>query len=363
MIFRSAWLFVLAAALPTVAAAGDGYVDVHMHLHPLGLETAMRGGPMAGQGRPIDLAANLDQAAGHMVRRMGAKGVETALVVVVPSPRQGGEAVYRSMRDAVKGTGGRLRLLAGGATLGPMIQNTPAEAVTPELRARFQARADAVLAEGAVGFGEMISYHLCMVRGHSFQHAPADHPLFLMLADIAAQNDVPIDLHMEAIETPGSTPENLLRACRANPETLTPTIPGLERLLAHNRQARIVWQHIGWDNVGQMRVPLIRRLMEAHPNLYLALRVERRRRQVGGGGPMPNRVVDLRGWVTPAWQGMIEDFQDRIVIGSDEFVGPTGEPPRRAASFDQTWAIVEQMPPPLARKIGRENARRIYRLE
>ncbi len=75
------------------------------------------------------------------------------------------------------------------------------------------------------GLGEMIAYHLRMAEGHSFQAAPTDRPLFLMLTDIAARrHDVPIDVHKEAVETSMRTTDSLRRACRANPPRLAAKI-------------------------------------------------------------------------------------------------------------------------------------------
>ncbi|MFC1491594.1 amidohydrolase family protein [Nitrospinota bacterium] len=321
--------------------------------------------PIGGQGRgPGEMrAANLARAAEKLIERMDSSGIEKALLVVVPSFKLSGEEDYRSIRDAAQNHPGRLYLMAGGATLGPMIRETDPNRLTPEVLRRFDRRAEEVIREGAKGFGEMISYHLCMTEGHSFQFAPADHPLFLRLADIAARRDVPIDIHMEAVEKRIKTPQNLLRACGDNPAAIEPTVPALERLLAHNRDARIVWQHIGWDNVGQMRVPLLRRLLKAHPNLYMALRVEARLNQVGGGPPMPNRIVDADMRIRPEWRAFMEEFGDRLMIGADEFISPNENPRKPARSFSETWSMLKQLPGKLARKIGRENAARVYKMD
>src|SRR5207237_1327329 len=75
-----------------------------------------------------------------------------------------------------------------------------------------------------------------MPGGHTHQTSPADHPFLLALAGIAADSDMPIGLHMEAITTGAGQ---------------APNIAALERLLAYNRLARIVWLHAGWDRTGQ----------------------------------------------------------------------------------------------------------------
>lgn len=242
-----------------------------------------------------------------------------------------------------------------------MLQETDPKAVTKIHKQRFRRAAEKALDEGAVGFGEMISYHLCMTQRHSFKYVAPNHPLFLLLADIAADRHVPIDIHMEAIETAGVMPDRLRRACNKNPANLNPTIPDFEKLLRHNRNAQIVWQHIGWDNTGQTRLELLRRLLEEHPNLYMSLRIPKRVED-REGRPIPNRIVDPTMRVKPEWKQFMEDFQDRLMLGADEFIGPSAEATKLAASFDTTWAIVDQLPERVANKVGSDNASRVYRL-
>ncbi len=228
----------------------------------------------------------------------------------------------------------RLALMLGGAELGPMIQCTPPAEVgsldDPEsVISTFRARALA-LAEtpGFAGFGEMISLHLCMDPSHSYQVALADHPLFLELGRIAVELDVPIDLHMEAVPEGGLSDPGLIDSlqsrCTANPDTLPATIEPLLTLLIETR-ATVVWQHIGWDNTGQLTPDLLRTVLDecfaeagSTCGLYFALRVP------PGGGP--NRLVAYEagtptGPLAPDWAAFIEDFPDRIMLGADEFVG------------------------------------------
>jgi len=186
--------------------------------------------------------------------------------------------------------------------------------------------------------------------------------LFLLLADLAAQYGVPIDLHMEAIPEAMTTPQNLRDACSKNPARLPATLPAFERLLAHNRDATVVWQHIGWDNIGFMTTNLLSRLLAEHPNLHLAIRVEARGRQVGGGGPMPNRIVDADWRVRPEWLQLMEAFPERVMVGGDEFVGGGQRRRKMPQSFEETWSLLGQLPPELARKVGRDNAARVYPL-
>jgi len=363
-----------------IQAQTPRYIDTHVHLRDTATSPMLgnkRGGemkrgsqmnrrPMRGErfqnrrGRQTGAGVQDGSATENLIVKMDQMGVEQALVVVVPGQ---GDLLseYKKMRELVNKTPERIKLMAGGAMLSEMLQGIESSNVTAQDKQQFRQTAEQLLNDGAVGFGEMISYHLCMASHHSFQYASPDHPLFLLLADIAAEHGVPIDLHMEAVVKERQMPSNLSKACSKNPATLKPTIPALETLLKHNQKAKIVWQHIGWDNVGDMKVDLLRDLLGKHPNLYMALRIEKRETQVGQGGVMPNRIVGGSGKIEPKWLALIRDFSDRFVIGSDEFFFErVAERPNQ--SFTETWALLEQVPNAIAEKLGRTNASRIYNL-
>jgi hypothetical protein len=93
----------------------------------------------------------------------------------------------------------RFSFLAGGGSLNHEIHSMDAADVTEAVGARFGDDARAAITNGALGFGEMGSLHISLTPQHKYSYAPADHPLMLRLADVAAERDVPIDLHMDAV--------------------------------------------------------------------------------------------------------------------------------------------------------------------
>src|SRR3989338_1736117 len=294
----------------------------------------------------------------HLIALMNESGVEKAIVMPPPQNRgQKGAYDYDVLVRAVEKHSGRLVLGGGGGSLNPMIQGIDAEDVGEEHRRQFREKAEEIVNTGAKVFGEMTVLHACLNPRHHYVAASADHPLFLLLADLAAEFDIPIDLHMEALAHHWSTPKKLLDACSQNPSKLPATIPAFERLLSHNRNARIVWQHIGWDNLGEMTPELLRGFLEKHPNLYLAVK----------GVPestRDNKIHNAQYQVLPEWLTLFQEFPDRIVVGADEFVrsenmkGGYRNPP----FFEITWKAIASLPQDLRRKIGSDNARRIYRL-
>jgi hypothetical protein len=344
-------LLTIAVGRSSLNSSGETaaqYIDVHLHLDGL----------YQSDGTVVK---DYQTAARNLIAQMDQYSVDKAMIL--PPPQilgQSGPAAYKDLLEVVRANPTRLYLVAGGDTLNPLIQGTAASAVTTALRAQFEAQAQEILNAGAKGFGEMAALHLSFESRHPYEETAPDHPLFLLLADIAARTSLPVDLHMEAVTHDIPLPKGF--SSPPNPSVLRENITALERLLSHKRHARIVWQHIGWDNTGHMTVDLLRRLLKAHPNLYLALRVEERLFTIGGS-PMPNRVVDENWKIRPEWLLLMSDFPDRFLIGSDEFIGILGRTPRRPQSFEETWRILGQLPATLATQVGRDNAARIYNIK
>ena len=172
--------------------------------------------------------------------------------------------------------------------------------------------------------------------------------MFLALADIAAKYGMPIQLHMEAVPRDMSFPNTRLKGPQ-NPATLKENITALERLLDHNPAARIVWVHAGWDLTGERTAPLVRSLLERHPNLYMSIKPEFQ-------GPRLTSPFGPDGRIKPAWIAMLHAFPDRFVVGSDQFF----DNPRKAVSSARIF--VDALPPDLVNSITVENPKRIYRL-
>lgn len=326
-----------------LAGCPGGYVDAHAHL----MVTEARGG-----GRYEPNPTGPSQAALGVMDRLG---MGTLLVMPPPFTR-GQEDIFdaEDLALATKAHAGRLAFLAGGGSLNLMIQQAVAEGrVSDELRARFMARAEAIVALGARGFGEMAAEHLSFRPEHPHISAPPDHPLFLLLADLAARHGLPMDLHMEAVATDMPLPDDL---GAPNPTRLRANIDALERLLAHNRQAKIIWAHAGWDNTGHRDVALCRRLFHAHPNLYMSFKLDKRR------GLPASRPLDKEGRLKPEWLELIRAHPGRFILGSDHFFLASGDMrqlPQRASGMKMLLGL---LPPDLAEQVGCRNPRKIFGL-
>ena len=305
------------------------YIDAHTHIYQLDPEGAVT----------LILSA--------MEKLNGAK----AFIQTEPyGPDNPGRWDAELILPAVKKHPAKLAVLGGGGTLNPMILEAYRTGdAGPEVRKKFRARAEELLKQGVVGFGELSIEHLSLPQSpvKDYEYAPADSPMMLLLADIAAEHNVPIDLHMEALPQTIPTPKEY---GPPNPPELHGNIAAFEKLLAHNRRAKIIWAHAGSDNIGYRTPELSRRLLQVHPNLYMEIKFD-----PGFPGKDPP-IVD--GKLKPEWLKLYTDFPDRFIIGSDQHFDPPATAP--LARAQQNALLLNQLPPDVRKKIAIENALRIY---
>ncbi len=154
----------------------------------------------------IDGHSHFDPDGNGAARLISEKLASTGLMgtILMPAPQTVGQANGYTLDDLTSGVSaysGLFIFLGGGGSLNVMIQQAIKDGeVTNRARTDFRAKAMEILSKGAVGFGEMAVELLSAdAEKNPYITAPPDHPLFLLLADIAAENDVPIDIHMEAL--------------------------------------------------------------------------------------------------------------------------------------------------------------------
>ena len=310
------------------AAAISPFVDVHTHPDP------------------SDPARSVQAA----LRAMPAENA--ARIVFMPPPftaddpgRYDAEAIL----PAVKGHADKLAVLGGGGSLNGMIQQSARTGdAGAEIQRKFKERAEELLRAGAAGFGEMTAEHF--QGATAYQSAPPDHPLFLLLADIAAKHGVPIDLHMEAL--PQSIPLPAPLKSPPNPPQLRANIAAFELLLEHNPRAHIIWAHAGWDNTGYRTPGLCRRLLRTHPNLYMDLKIDPA--NPGKNSPL---VGGASGAIKQEWLQLFREFPDRFVLGSDQHYPEPASSPQR---WEAVVLLLNQLPDGVRQKIAMENAARLY---
>lgn len=181
------------------------------------------------------------------------------------------------------------------------------------------------------GIGELfvnnLGSHPAGITGLRF---PADSPLMQRLWALSATYGVPLSVHMEATDD---------------------TVAEMERLLVSNRKGTWIWAH-----AGPFAEPkLLRRLLGAHPNLYLELS--------GRLSPWSRGIrfpIDDNGELKPSWKTLLEEFPNRFVIGTDRkgqnFLADF-------AAYINFWReILKQLSPETAAKLAHQNGERLLRL-
>ena len=291
---------------------------------------------------------------------MDQNGVRAAVVMPTPSPRSKGDSsFFDGLLRVADDHPDRFRIAGGGSSLNGMIEGIKPDGLDDSDRQKFIRRAEEIVRKGGIGFGETTALHFSFFEGHAFEETPPDHPLYLLLADLAAKHGVPLDIHMEAVTKRWAVSEELRQRGRINPTWVDENIAAFERLLSHNRKARIIWVHLGMDNTGQRSPQLMRRLLNAHPNLYVSItgaqrHTDKHRLFVPGIG------------LDPVWRELILEYPDRFMIGSDVFFQPARPSHKMPDHLEAAVRIVRFprfLPPHIARKVAFENAQLVYDLK
>jgi predicted TIM-barrel fold metal-dependent hydrolase len=224
----------------------------------------------------------------------------------------------------------------GGNTLNQTLVTTNAAGISDKERELFRADVEKILRGGGYkGIGELGPRHIAFRPGmHEIQY-PADHPLMIVLADLASQYGIPLDIHLEA------TPE---------------TVAQFERLLGSNAKAKIIWAHAGWSNTGLATPELMRKLMSAYPNLYSSIKYRRPR----GEAQEKVALMTGSGRLNSDWKSLFEEFADRFVIGTDVKLGDEDDDYQIAEAHRR---ILRQLSQAATVKIGWENAVQLLRLK
>ncbi len=343
----------LGAGAPASNAAGGSvaphastvhWIDVHNHLIP---------------GERRDFSGSFSAALTVMDQ------IGISRMIVMPPPHNSTGYDYDAFVAALHQNSTRFAFLGGGGSLNVMLQQAGEKpAVSESLRQQFKQKADDIIRQGAAGFGEMAIHHLSLHgQDHPYENVSADHPLLLLLADIAARYDVPIDIHFDVVIKDIPTPNWLTSP--NNPKVLHSNLAAFERLLDHNPKAKICWAHAGSDNIGHWTTDLSRRLLQKYPNLYMSLRL-------GLGRAPENFPLTPDRQTKPEWLCLLKDFPNRFVIGSDNFIASASFHGRGTAAVlakkipptrELSPVFLNSLPPDLARKIASENAIALYKLK
>lgn len=185
----------------------------------------------------------------------------------------------------------------------------------------------------ARGFGELSFHHKACPQLPKGTNTRVDSDLALKIFDLAAKNGAPLNVHVEH-EFSGE----------------------LERALARNRKATVVWAHCG-----DASAAIISALMRRHPNLYA---------DISCRNPIIYRQYALAdqsliengsGRIKADWKNLFEAFPDRFLLGFDIFEENRYQ--SLTAQVDYYRSVLGQLSPTTAEKIAHQNAKRIYGIE
>ncbi len=244
----------------------------------------------------------------------------------------------------------------GGSTLNSVIQGTPESGpVSAEVKQSFTETAQALVAAGAVVFGETTALHFSMAKNHSFEETLPNTELFKHLADLAAQHGIPVDLHIDVVITTMDTPTFFASIeGNHNPPQVQANVAAFEELLSYKREAKIVLAHVGRDTTGDMSAALMAKLLEAHSNLYLQIS------PVFGPLKTDTAIVDTSFQIRSEWLDLLKAYPDRFVLGSDAFYSESEDSSKKAlVAVDK---FLNRLPADLAYQIGCSNPVAIYGL-
>ncbi len=316
------------------------YIDTHNHIS---------GGSM----RYSDYSGAIRKT----LEKMDELGIQKIFIMPPPfSPGQRGIFEIDDFLPVIGKYPERIAILGGGGSLNVMIhQMEKSDSVTPEMKIQFEKKADDIISKGAIGFGEFAIEHFSFNNDHPYESVSADHPLFLLLADIAAKYNMPIDIHMEAIPQDMPLPNrSILKKSGNNPKMIRENLSAFERLLDHNKKAKIIWAHAGWCNTGYRTPDLCRKLLKKHPNLFMSFKLS------------PESVPETRSTnedkkaIKAEWLQLIKDFSDRFLIGTDQFYVASGARQIGPQKTEATKHLMTLLSPDLARQIGTINPMHIF---
>lgn len=210
---------------------------------------------------------------------------------------------------------------------------------------RFKSLAEeAAKSQKYVGFGELALRHYPqpdlkdpLQREARDITISGDHPWMLTLSDIGAKYNLPLDIHIE--------PENS-------------TIVGLEKLISHNPETKIIFDHAGWYNTGEATADLFSRLMKKYPNFYASIKL----RKPASDEQSKVAILEKGGKIKSEWLEVFQKYPDRFMIGTDVKFGLDTSEGKYEEILALTDKFLNALPADLASKIATKNAQKVFGL-
>ena len=183
------------------------------------------------------------------------------------------------------------------------------------------------------GVGEVFGHRDDLTNLTYGETARANHPALDPVYDLAAQRNLPVNLHNNA------TSRNRLDR--------PIYVYEVQEALARHPKTVIIWAHAGLSRMLDLDQPaytsLLREMLIKHDNLYIDL----------SWLIFENYVLDpgSDGQVRPFWLALVSDFSDRFMIGSDNI----GHFDTYIQNITKYYQLLDALSPDKAEKVARTN--------
>jgi Tat protein secretion system quality control protein TatD with DNase activity len=289
------------------------FVDVHAHITP--------------DNMPLD----------DVLKLMKMEGIDKMVIMEPPATGSDDASEEYGIPEASEEYPDNFISLYGGEAKAMLESEADSKDISEEDSHAFgKLLEDAMETKKYRGFGEIGLRHF----GHGDNEEgydltiPCDHPLMLIMSDIAAKYKVPIDVHMEATDE---------------------TIAGLAKLLDYNENTTIIWDHAGWSNTGKATPEVLGKLMKDHPNLYSSIKLRKPETEEMAAVS----ILDQNGTIKKDWLKLFTDYPDRFMIGTDIKFG-FGDDSNNTQLIEMHRDFLGQLPQEIAKKIGTENGGAVF---
>ena len=273
---------------------------------------------------------------GQVVSMMDKSHVKKMVLMEPPATSSQDASSDYWIPDAAEQYPDNFIVLYGGEAKAMLEANAGSEPSEEDTKA-FSDLLESAMGSGKYrGFGEIGLRHFGHGSGDEGYDLtiPGNHPWMLIMSDIAAKFNVPIDVHMEVTND---------------------SVAGLDELLYHNENAKIIWDHAGWSNTGMPTAKMMGMMMGKHQNLYASIKLRKPKTQE----MTAVSIMDENGTISKAWLQLFNDYPDRFMIGTDVKIG-FGSNDNASEMFEMHEKLLEQLPPDIVKKIGTENAVAVF---
>lgn len=329
-------------SVPAIKFEGR-YIDVHTHIMPSGMSLE------------------------EMLKNMDIEGIDTMIIMETPTSIYMGKSQEEyGIPSASEKYPSRFISLYGGEAMTLLDTVVKKGKYTQSQEEKYTTLLEDAMKSGKYkGFGEIALRHISLGGEGSDVTIPGDHPWMFIMSDIAAKYDLPIDVHMDV-------------------ETVNEGISGLEKLLDHNKNTKIIWSHTAWSrtNYKSGSIELMRQLFKKHPNLYSSVKIQtetafmdggmgmkqqpqkgagRGSKQLGSGngGIKPPPQQGVTSGINLEWLVLFKEYPERFMMGSD--IKP-GERPNEFTYIKAHRKFLEQLPTEILKQIERNNAKEIFKI-